>query len=111
MARKRDKEIRDRRPEVKNPRGDTRLPLEKHAFWIALAGLVLLLGVFFAPLVVGGKTFLPPDELASRAHGPFLEDSFAEEAPLLDRYPQWTPYLFSGMPSYGSLMAAPYTNP
>lgn len=68
--------------------------------------LAVLLLAFFSPMVFGGKVFLPPDIIASQSHRPFIQ-----EVRQAGEYPLWTPYLFSGMPSLGSLIAAPGTNP
>ncbi len=72
----------------------------------ALVFLAVSLVVFFAPLLFQGKVFLPPDNIASHSHKTYLDEVFAT-----GEYPLWTPYLFSGMPSLGSMIAAPYTNP
>lgn len=72
----------------------------------ALVILALLLVAFFSPMIFGGRVFLPPDTVAPRSHHPFLE-----EVRKGGEYPLWTPYVFSGMPSLGSLIAAPNTNP
>jgi hypothetical protein len=85
--------------------------IERRGFWVALGGLALLLVLFFNPVFFGGKTFQPPDAVASLAHQPYIQESFHSPGSLLARYPLWTPYIFSGMPSFGSLIAAPYTNP
>lgn len=77
-----------------------------HPTAIALAFLVLSLVIFFAPMVFSGKVFLPPDNIASMSHRPYIDEVRAT-----GEYPLWTPYLFSGMPSLGSLIAAPGTNP
>lgn len=77
-----------------------------HPTAIALGFLALSLLVFFAPMVFSGKVFLPPDNIASMSHRPYLD-----EVKATGEYPLWTPYLFSGMPSLGSLIAAPGTNP
>lgn len=72
----------------------------------ALVVLALLLLAFFSPMIFGGRVFLPPDSVAPRSNRPYLE-----EVRKGGEYPLWTPYLFSGMPSLGSLIAAPNTNP
>ncbi|MDZ4805732.1 MAG: hypothetical protein SGI90_12810, partial [Candidatus Eisenbacteria bacterium] len=77
-----------------------------HPTAVALVFLVLSLLVFFSPMVFSGKVFLPPDNIASMSHRPYLD-----EVKATGEYPLWTPYLFSGMPSLGSLIAAPGTNP
>ena len=81
-------------------------PLGRYPAAVALVFLALTLLVFFSPMVFGGKVFLPPDNIASMSHRPYLD-----EVRQSGEYPVWTPYLFSGMPSLGSLIAAPGTNP
>ena len=87
------------------------LALERRGFWVAAAGLALLLVLFFNPIFFAGKEFQPPDVVASLAQRTYVQEAFHSEGSLLQRYPLWTPYIFSGMPSFGSLIAAPYTNP
>ena len=97
---------------AESPRGGAvAAAVEKRGVWIALGSIIVLLVVFFNPVFFGGKGFQPPDQLASLAHQTYLKEAFASSGTLLDRYPLWTPYIFSGMPSFGSLIAAPYTNP
>lgn len=64
----------------------------------AILFLVLLAMTFFKPIVFQGKTFVVPDNTASLAMRTFIKDAKAEGV-----QPQWTPYIFSGMPSLGSL--------
>lgn len=85
--------------------------LERRGFWIAVGILAVLLAVFFYPLLFGGKAFLPPDQMASLAQKSFLDQAFSGPGSFLQKYPLWTPYMFSGMPSYASMIAAPYVNP
>jgi len=107
MARK-DKTEREK---PQKPEPEWALALERRGFWLSLAGLALLLVIFFAPVFFAGKTFEAPDQIASVAHQPYIKEAFASSGSLLQRYPLWTPYIFGGMPSFGSLIAAPYTNP
>src|SRR5512147_3057065 len=107
MARK-DKTEREK---PQRPEPAWTVTLERRAFWISLGGLALLLIIFFGPVFFAGKTFEAPDQIASVAHQPYIKEAFASSGPLLERYPLWTPYIFCGMPSFGSLIAAPYTNP
>lgn len=81
-------------------------PMGRFPTAAALIFLALTLLVFFSPMVFGGKVFLPPDSIASMSHRPYID-----EVKQSGEYPVWTPYLFSGMPSLGSLIAAPGTNP
>ncbi|HET9235002.1 MAG TPA: hypothetical protein VFP10_12750, partial [Candidatus Eisenbacteria bacterium] len=85
--------------------------LERRAFAVTLLALALLLVVFFNPVFFGGKTFEAPDQVASVAHQPYIKECLGGSGSWLTRYPLWTPYIFCGMPSFGSLIAAPYTNP
>lgn len=71
---------------------------EKHQDIASILFLVLLAMTFFAPVVFQGKTFVVPDNTASLAMRTFISDAKAEGV-----QPQWTPYIFSGMPSLGSL--------
>jgi len=110
MARK-DKAERTPREKPERPEPNWALALERRAFWVSLAGLAVLLIIFFGPVFFAGKTFEAPDQVASVAHQPYIKEAFASSGSLLQRYPLWTPYIFGGMPSFGSLIAAPYTNP
>jgi hypothetical protein len=107
MARKEKTE----REKPQKPEPEWALALERRAFWLSLAGLAVLLVIFFGPVFFAGRTFEAPDQVASVAHQPYIKESFASSGSLLERYPLWTPYIFCGMPSFGSLIAAPYTNP
>lgn len=93
------------------PKVERNAPITKHAGWVALAVILLSLVAFFYPVFFQGQGFQPPDNIASMSHKPFLEEAFDGEGSFLERYPLWNPYVFSGMPSFGSLTAAPYTNP
>ncbi len=66
----------------------------------------LSLFIFYYPLMMQGKTFLAPDSMNSGALTPFVQD--AQQRGLA---PLWLPYVFSGMPSFGSLLSAPGINP
>ncbi len=115
MARKdsrRDKTVTRKQPDSGPPADPAWLErMESRGFWVALAALAILLLMFFNPIFFGGKTYQPPDQVASLAHRPYIDESFEGTGGILDRYPLWTPYIFSGMPTLGSLIAAPYTNP
>jgi len=93
------------------PAGGDRGLLERRGFWISVAILAVLLAAFFYPILFGGKAFLPPDQMASLAQKSFQDEAFSGPGSFLERYPLWTPYIFSGMPSYASMIAAPYVNP
>ncbi len=62
-------------------------------------GIALLVYGFFAPVIFGVGTFIPPDMVTSFSLRPYVQ---AVEA--RGEYPQWIPYIFSGMPSYAALL-------
>lgn len=64
----------------------------------ALAILLLSLIVFFYPIVFNGKAFLDVDTVASHSFDTFLADAKQQGI-----FPLWNPYIFCGMPAYGSL--------
>jgi len=55
--------------------------------------------IFLAPAVFGDGVFAAPDNLASWSFRPYLEAARREGT-----FPQWIPYIFSGMPSFASLL-------
>jgi len=65
---------------------------------VAVGLLFLSLVVFFSPVIFGGKTFLAADTIASHSFDTFVADAEKE-----GMFPLWNPYIFCGMPSYGSL--------
>ena len=77
----------------------------KHPNWSTTAILFILLLIFYHQIVFEGKTFQPPDALTSQSYQPFIKDALKHGT-----YPLWNPYIFSGMPSYASLSAAPLVN-
>lgn len=62
----------------------------------------ILLMILYAPYVIKGKDVQSPDRLTALAQQPFFEKA-AEEG----TFPLWTSFVFSGMPSYGSLLGIP----
>jgi len=78
--------------------GESPLILERYQHAVAIVLLFLSLVVFFNQLVFSGKTFNDVDQIASRSFDTFLADAKAEGI-----FPLWNPYIFCGMPSYGSL--------
>ncbi len=67
------------------------------ARWAA-AILALLVVLFFHEVVVGGKTFVSPDATAPAGFARIGEQALYHQ----HVYPQWNPYVFLGMPSFGS---------
>ena len=78
--------------------GETPLIPERYQHLVAIAALFLSLVLFFNQLVFNGKTYNDVDQMASRSFETFLADAKAEGV-----FPLWNPYIFCGMPSYGSL--------
>ncbi|MGQ9805416.1 MAG: YfhO family protein [Chlorobiales bacterium] len=77
---------------------ETPLIPDRYQDLAAILFLLLLTLTFFAPIVFQGKAFVVPDNTASLATQTFVNDAKAEGI-----QPQWIPYVFSGMPSLGSL--------
>ncbi|HAL55712.1 MAG TPA: hypothetical protein DCP63_04355 [Bacteroidetes bacterium] len=71
-------------------------PKYQHAAAIALLFLSTIF--FFHAIVFGGKAFLDVDNIASHSFDTFLADATAQSV-----FPLWNPYIFCGMPAYGSL--------
>ncbi|MBN2088078.1 YfhO family protein [candidate division KSB1 bacterium] len=96
--------VKTKKPEpVSKPKS---IPLwQKHPNLFALGLLIILLGIFYYPLLFEGKTFLMPDSLASKSFTPFVQDALSRGI-----YPLWNPYIFGGMPSFASLSTAPFMN-
>jgi len=78
--------------------GESPLIPERYQHAAAIALLFLSLVLFFNQLIFSGKTFSDVDQIASRSFDTFLADAQAQGV-----FPLWNPYIFCGMPSYGSL--------
>jgi hypothetical protein len=65
--------------------------------WAAVI-LALLVIVFFHEVTVGGRTFVSPDATAPAGFVRMGEQALWHE----HTYPLWNPYVFLGMPSFGS---------
>ncbi|MCK5145106.1 YfhO family protein [bacterium] len=78
---------------------------EKYTLPVALGILLVLLAIFYFPVLFGGKTFMPPDGINTQCGSPFIKDALSRGI-----YPLWNPYVFGGMPSFASLHMAPYTD-
>ena len=91
-----------RKPQAQKKRKEKRLPhrLTKNKVLMLYIGLLfLLLIIFFHQAVFQGKIFVPPDYVATRCF-----DTYREEARHEGVFPLWIPYIFGGMPSFGSLI-------
>lgn len=72
-------------------------PLTLTATWAAVV-LALLTVVFFHEVSLGGKTFVSPDTTAPAGFVRIGEQSLWQDKV----YPLWNPFVFLGMPSFGS---------
>ncbi len=61
--------------------------------------------IFFYDVIFGGKLFISGDQQLPAAIGHVLKNVFATEG----IFPQWTPHIFAGMPSFAGLLYMPYT--
>ncbi len=64
----------------------------------AIAVLLLSLFVFFREIVFEGKILLAGDDVGPQSFSTFVADAYQQEV-----FPLWNPYIFCGMPAYGSL--------
>ncbi len=79
--------------------------ISRHPLFSTLIAALVLLLVFYHQVMLGGMTFQAPDKLTANAAVPFMKDALNRGI-----YPLWCPYIFGGMPSYGSLITAPRVN-
>ncbi len=79
--------------------------ISKHPLLVTLIAAFALLLIFYNQVMLGGMTFQAPDKLTANAAVPFMKDALNRGI-----YPLWCPYIFGGMPSYGSLITAPKVN-
>jgi len=72
--------------------------LQQHSHAVYLGLLALLLVIFFHEAFFEGKVFFVPDNVSSIVH----EEGYLKEADDAGLNPFWNPYVFSGMPTWGS---------
>ncbi|MFA6232678.1 MAG: YfhO family protein [Bacteroidota bacterium] len=93
-----------RTAEKKAPRGATSVNLaqpgflQQHANVIFISLLALLLIAFFHEAFFSGKVFYVPDNASPIAY----EEGYLKQADAAGENPFWNPYVFSGMPTWGS---------
>ena len=76
--------------------------LTKYGDVLAYASILLSVIIFFADALFGGKNFMSGgDNVAFYSFVPYLEQ--AKDA---GEFPLWVPYIFGGMPSLASFLAA-----
>lgn len=73
---------------------------------IAALLMIAAIAFLYRELVFEGKVFFASDNQAAIAFAHVGKEALAK-----GHYPVWNPYLFSGMPSYGSLAYTPYVYP
>ena len=76
----------------------------QHPALTALGIYLLLATIFFFDAIFGGRTYVSPDAQSAAAMTAPLDKAFWETWNL----PQWSPYIFGGIPSFASLMYAPF---
>src|SRR5216117_3991042 len=81
-------------------------PFTLSAGW-ACAVIAVLTLIFFHQVVIGGKTFVSPDTTAPAGFARIGERSLYQD----HVYPLWNPFVFLGMPSFGSGMYNPLIYP
>jgi hypothetical protein len=102
---------RPARPDSRKPRVEAQpaRPAPSRPGRVALVAVLLLLlavAVLYREIVFGGKVFFASDNQAATSFTAVGKSQLAAGS-----YPVWNPYLFSGMPSYGSLAYTPYVYP
>ena len=80
---------------------DKEYPLipQRYQHAAALAVILLSLFVFFREIIFEGKILLAADDIGPQSFSTFVEDATQQGV-----FPLWNPYIFCGMPAYGSLM-------
>jgi hypothetical protein len=78
----------------------------KGVFLVAAAVMMVAIAFLYRDLVFMGKVFFASDNQAAASFAAVGKKALAEGS-----YPVWNPYLFSGMPSFGSLSYTPYVYP
>ncbi len=90
------------------PAGTRGFRFDSPAGVAAVASLVMVVAIAFLyrEIVFQGKVFFASDNQAAASFAAVGKKSLAA-----GDYPVWNPYLFSGMPSFGSLSYTPYIYP
>jgi hypothetical protein len=88
------------------PQGERVFGSPLRAGLLAAGALLLAIAVLYHDLIFGGKVFWAPDSMSAASLVTAGKNLMAREG-----YPLWNPYIFSGMPSFGSLVFVPYVYP
>src|SRR5262245_21834011 len=78
-------------------------PARARAHWPWVLAIVVLVALFFYPLVFQGKVFSSPDAQAPQGFAVYAE----KERAATGEYPLWNPFIFYGVPSYAALAYNP----
>ncbi|HXV12963.1 MAG TPA: YfhO family protein [Candidatus Krumholzibacteria bacterium] len=73
---------------------------------LAVVAMLAGVGLLYPDIVFEGKIFVSGDSQAAASHAAVGNKSLAR-----GEYPVWNPYLFCGMPSFGSLSFTPWVYP
>ncbi|HEX6790474.1 MAG TPA: hypothetical protein VF247_04110 [Candidatus Krumholzibacteria bacterium] len=90
-----------RRPQGSRLSGSPRL-----SFIVACGVMLAAVAFLYRELVFEGKVFWAPDSMSAASLAAAGKKLLAE-----GHYPFWNPYIFGGMPSFGSLSFLPYVYP
>jgi len=77
---------------------------KEHQNWTAFGLFTLFIFTFFHEVIFSGKIFFVPDNMAPSALTAPLWQALREEG----IHANWTPYIFGGMPTSGSLIFTPF---
>jgi hypothetical protein len=84
--------------------GQKALPLRNRPVLLVSLLLILIIAALFHQLVFSGKVLVSADAVAPMGFAAAAERSVEQGGP----YPLWNPYVFLGMPSFGSLTYTPF---
>ncbi len=76
--------------------------IQDHPVWTFVIAALILLTVFYFQVLFGGKSLVSPDKMTSKATIQFVKHN-----PYDIDFPLWCPFIFSGMPSYSSMLSIP----
>ena len=107
MGKKKERERekdKQRRADKQTRIGSLESSLGKRPVLLVSILLVVLIALLFNQLVFARKVFVSADAVAPLGFASVAEESMNKGGP----YPLWNPYVFLGMPSFGSLTYNPY---
>jgi len=72
---------------------------ERYADILCVIALTVSVFIFLFPVTIGSGSFASADNLASESFKTYLDQANQQ-----GQFPQWMPYIFSGLPGYASLL-------